>query len=282
MPAVARLPDFLIIGAMKCGTTTLLRWLESQPEVCTSQIAEPNFFSNDAIWARGLEWYSSLFAAASHAQVLGEKSPAYTSPDRAPIAAERIAQVLPGIRLVFMVRHPEDRIRSQYRHLRIIGRESDPLDLAVRRRASYAARSMYYSCLAPYIELFPREQILVVRLEDLVASGSPGWARVLEHLGLARRPPPDRRHNASEELGLYRLPPRVVQKSVALRRLIARLPAPVQRIGRRIVQRRGPEFRRMLEQSRGAVPKDVLEPVWADIARLESWLGVNTPLWERK
>jgi hypothetical protein len=67
-----RLPDFLILGIMKSGTTWLYRWLEQHPNIFLSAIKEPNFFSRDEVWSKGLQWYSELFAAAEDGQLAGE------------------------------------------------------------------------------------------------------------------------------------------------------------------------------------------------------------------
>ena len=90
-----RLPDFIIVGALKSGTTTLFRWLATHPGT-SLKTKEPHFFSGEAAWGRGIDWYRSLFEAAGDDVVTGEASATYTSMAAAPIAAARIAEVVPG------------------------------------------------------------------------------------------------------------------------------------------------------------------------------------------
>ncbi|NER32103.1 MAG: sulfotransferase domain-containing protein, partial [Symploca sp. SIO1C4] len=73
-----RLPDFLIIGAAKSGTTTLYKYLCRHPQICMSNPKEPDFFAIDHIYDQGIDWYSSLFSEARLKQVCGEASTTYT------------------------------------------------------------------------------------------------------------------------------------------------------------------------------------------------------------
>lgn len=277
MTTGGRLPDFVIIGRQKSGTSTLGRWLGEQPEISLSRVEEPAFFDQDHNWERGLEWYTSLFERAQPGQVVGEGSPGYTGPRRAPIAAARMADVIPHARLVCLLRHPVERIRSEYRHRRIMGDEARGFIDALRDPGwHYLRQSMYHLCLAPFFEHFAREQILVVRTEDLAKDA---WVSVLGHIGLDVRPPPAQSHNVSAERGLH---PRVIhmRRNVEFRRRLAWLPGPVKRLPAALLRRRGPAFDEMLADSKRPVPPELLTEMWEDIARLEAWLGV-TQLWPR-
>lgn len=273
------LPDFLIIGRMKSGTTSLGRWLAAQQEIFFCRVDEPRFFNDDDNWGRGVAWYSSMFRGAGDDQLLGESSPGYTHPDRTLTSAERISRTVPKARLIYLLRHPVERIRSHYRHARMMGDESRPFLEAIRHGdASYLRQSMYYECLVPYIQRFAREQILVVRTEDLSDATASGWRTVLHHLGLESRPAPASMHNVSVDKGLYRGPMRL-RRNVELRRRLARVPKPVRRAAGRILTKRGQEFERMLEESNAVLPDDISAPLWEDVAKLEAWLGCPKPLW---
>lgn len=157
-----RLPDFVIIGAGKSGTTTLYEWLAQQPEIFASSLKEPRFFSRD--WDKSLDWYAALFTEAKDHQRVGEASTNYTDVEYCEVAAERMAAVIPDARLVYLIRHPVERLRSQYRHNWRRCVEYEPLAEAVLRPANpYVGRSLYYQRLQPYAERFPPEQICVVR-----------------------------------------------------------------------------------------------------------------------
>lgn len=195
-PAVrGRLPTMLVIGAMKCGTTALHRYLDAHPDIDMAHKKEVNFFvgperAPDADpstwwrighWHQGLDWYASQLDPT--APVRGESSPAYTSPGQGP-AAERIAQVLPGVRLVYLVRDPVERAVSQYLHHRRDREELRDLTEAVLDpHSEYLGRSRYHQQVAPYLERFAAEQLLVVVQERLLANRHEELARVYAHVG---------------------------------------------------------------------------------------------------
>jgi hypothetical protein len=172
------LPNLIIIGAMKCGTTALHRYLDLHPDVAMSEPKELNFFCGPerpddgdgpaawsaGNWHRGVGWYAARFRPAP---VRGEASPGYTSPSF-PEAAERMARVVPGARLVYAVRDPVERAVSQYLHHHTDGTEKRPIEEALLDPASqYVERSLYHARLAPYLARFPRERILICAQEDL-------------------------------------------------------------------------------------------------------------------
>jgi Sulfotransferase domain len=273
-----RLPDFLIIGAMKCGTTSLFRWLGEQPGVSIPEIKEPHFFSRKERWDRGLNWYGSLFLGAPDGALTGEASASYSDPRLSSTAAKRIAGVVPHARLIYLVRDPVERIRSHYRHEIQRARERRPLVEALRDPDNpYLRSSLYHRALSPYLERFPREQILVTRLEDL-AEGS-GWRSVLTHIGLPDRPRPQGEHNVSDQkAGFTRPMLRLWESGLAGR--AAKLPKPIRRLGKRLLMRHNGRYGGRVSGSLAPIPADLLEPLWDDGARLAAWLGRTPPLWD--
>ncbi len=125
------LPDFLIIGAMKCGTSTLAAQLAHQDGIFVTTPKEPNFFSDDAVHAKGLDWYRSLFGPAAPGDLLGEASTHYTKRPIHPDTLARLIPVLPAPRLVYMIRDPMDRIVSHYIHEWTMGAIGDTLEAAL-------------------------------------------------------------------------------------------------------------------------------------------------------
>jgi hypothetical protein len=277
-----RLPDFIVIGTMKSGSSSLYMWLNQQPEVFMPEKKEPDFFSREESWSRGIRWYASLFAPVVEGQLAGEASVSYTNPRLARVAAERMRGVLPAARLIYLLRHPLERMASHYRHQLQRGREARPFGEALRDPGNeYVAQSCYYACLEPYLERFPREQICVVRLEDMTGEPAPGWSAVLRHLGLDDRQAPGTAYNVTS--GRFAFTPTMVWiKRLGLHRSLRRLPPPVRRVGRRVVARRDAEYRRRLEESHGPPPPEAAALVREDVERLERWLGVDPPLWDRK
>jgi hypothetical protein len=280
-----RLPDFIIIGAMKSGTSSLHGWLADQPECWLPALKEPNFFSDQPEWNKGLDWYAGLFAKAPADRLTGEASVRYTSPSWAPVAARRMAAVVPAVRLLYIVRHPVERIRSHYRHWLAHKWGDRSLARMMREQpAEFLGRSLYHKCLLPYIERFPREQICVVRFEDLIQEPYPAWARVLEHLGLTDRPAPGRAYNVSQEIPHF--PDWIIRlRRKGLLRPVKRWPAPVRRTGRKFLARflggRRGSYEEIRARSMDPIPDEILEELWEDIGRLEVWLGVEHPLWPR-
>src|SRR5918996_3904116 len=110
----AALPNLVVIGGLKCGTTSLHHYLNLHPAIHMSRPKELNFFVAELNWSLGTDWYASHFRA--DAAVRGESSPHYTNLPRFAGVAERISSVLPDAKLIYMVREPVDRALSNYLH----------------------------------------------------------------------------------------------------------------------------------------------------------------------
>jgi hypothetical protein len=266
-------PDFVIVGAMKAGTTSLFRWLEDHPGVGTARDKEPRFFSDEAAWSRGWDWYLSLFERPAKEALVGEASVEYTDPDLARIAAGRMVEKLPEVRIVYLVRHPLERMASHYRHQVQRGRETRPYETAVRDPA-YAGRSRYFTCLEPYLDRF--ERVLVVRTEDLEEGG---WRRVQEFLGLEVRPAPEEAYNVTGAKEQY-TKPMLWLFDHGLTDLAKLVPRPLRSMGRRLLTKDDGDYRSLLESAKAPVPAEVSGPIWEDVARLEELLGSGR-MWER-
>ncbi len=156
------LPDFIVIGAMRAGTTTLHRLLAAHPQVAMSREKEPDFFVAERNFDRGLDWYRSLFPREG--AVRGETSPNYAKCDIFPGVPERISAHLPDVRLVYVLRDPVDRLLSHYRFAAAMGRSID--DDAF---AHMVMTSRYALQLGRFRDHFASERILVVDFEELRA-----------------------------------------------------------------------------------------------------------------
>lgn len=185
------LPNLIIIGAMKCGTTALHGLLDRHPDIAMAKGKELNFFfgptgppGEDAVstWHRGLDWYARQFDG--RAVIRGEASPGYTSPDH-PEAAGRMAAVVPDARLVYLVRDPIDRAVSQYRHHRADGSESRPVaEALLDPESQYVARGRFYERLVPFLGHFAPEQILIIAQEDLLTETDSYLKRIYRFLDM--------------------------------------------------------------------------------------------------
>jgi hypothetical protein len=181
-----RLPDFLIIGGMKCGTSSLHAYLGTHPDVFTTAQKEINFFDKPVASAQ-LDEYTRHFAAAGPALVAGESSPNYTKNRKTPRVVQRIARYVPNVKLVYLLRDPVARILSHYEHNVRKGRELRPFAESVDAGSNYVMTSRYAWHLRHYLQVFPREQVLVVFTEDLRNQRHATVQRVLRFLEVNER-----------------------------------------------------------------------------------------------
>ena len=179
-----RLPDFLVIGAMKAGTTSLFEYLAAHPQVFMPPLKEMDFFVRELNWRRGLGWYRRQFRGAGpEMTAVGEASPSYTKYPLYDGVAERIATHLPEARLIYLLRDPIERIRSHYDHRRLVGSEHDPIEVAVTRDPSYLDGSRYAMQIERYLQWFPRERMLIVTSEDLRSQREAAMRRIYGFIG---------------------------------------------------------------------------------------------------
>ncbi len=195
-------PSFLIIGGIRCGTTSLIKYLAEHPDVDIASTKEPHFF--DWNHQRGDNWYRSLFGLKygpmKSGAVAGESSPAYLMDPDAPA---RAAAAIPDAKLLLLVRNPVERAHSHYRYRRQRGHEQaetfeealadEPRRMALaeqdRPRAltlpRYFHHGSYAVGLSRWLEHFDREQVLVIPSERFYAQTGAEYRRVLEFLELA-------------------------------------------------------------------------------------------------
>jgi Sulfotransferase domain len=183
-----RLPDFVLIGAMKSGTTTLHEQLSLQPGIFMSEPKEPNFFSNDEVYVKGLEWYQSLFTVASPGDLCGESSTHYTKLPTYPLTVERMKAVLPRAKLIYMMRHPIDRLISHYMHEQFELRMRVPIDKAIDRHPELISYGCYSQQLQPFLRAYGPENILPIFFEHFVRHGQEELERVCHFIGYQNQP----------------------------------------------------------------------------------------------
>jgi len=181
-----RLPDFLIIGAAKSGTTSVYQYLLRHPKVFLSTPKEPCFFSDDSIYARGEEWYRGLFREASESDICGEATTDYARWPNTPDVPSRIARVIPTAKLVYIMRHPVDRAYSWYGHEQRNRVTTDfESFLSVDSRAIYD--SMYMRQIERYLRFFSRDQIHLMIFEDFTEMPDRELQELQYFLGLPLR-----------------------------------------------------------------------------------------------
>jgi hypothetical protein len=166
------LPSFVVIGGLKCGTTSLHYYLGLHPEIFMSREKELNFFVAERNWDLGVAWYRSNFVAerAGTHKALGETSPFYASYPSNTGVPRRMHSVIPDAKLVYVVRNPIQRALSQYQHWVALRREDRSLEEALGDLATspLIQWSRYYLQLQQFLEYYPQTRILVVTSEDLL------------------------------------------------------------------------------------------------------------------
>ena len=270
---MARRPDFIIIGAMKCATSTLHEQLAAQPGIVMSTPKEPNFFSDDDQYARGLCWYEGLFEAAGPSDLCGESSTHYTKLPTYSHTVPRLKAHVPRARFIYLMRHPIDRLISHYIHGWTQREIQVPLDKAIAEHPELVDYGRYAMQLEPYIETFGFDRVLPVFFDHLHAAPDVELKRVCEFLGYAGEPCWSAEH-AGENVSAQRL------RRSPLRETLRRIP------GLR------PLYRSVLSES----ARDRINSLWRvrrrpalsagqharlaaefdkDLARLGQWLGIE-------
>jgi hypothetical protein len=270
-------PNFLIIGAMKAGTTSLYRYLSHHPEVFMSTPKELHFFSHKN--GTDLGWYEGYFAAAGEAPAIGEASASYTTHPDAEGVPARIAEVIPDVRLVYLVRHPVDRMRSHYDHRVAAGKETTPIDRALTENPIYIRTSCYAEQVEAYLHHFPRDQLLIVRSEDLRAKRAPTLRAVYAFIGADESWVP-----SSTEQEFYRTTqkkvPRpavqVLRRNRFARKIAHRVPGSVAKIGRRLAV----QTSESTSEITGDLRQRLEDLVRDDVRRLKTFAGEGFDGWD--
>jgi len=178
------LPTYIIIGAMKCGTTSLHRYLSAHPQISTSTKKELDFFKTEKDFAKGIQWYASQFDATY--SVRGEGSPNYAKCHIFPGVPQRMYSVVPNCKLIYIARNPIDRAISHYLHNCFAGTESRPISEAFQRfeENNYILTGDYLFQLEKFLEYYPQDQLLVLFSEELLNERQATLSRVFRFLGV--------------------------------------------------------------------------------------------------
>ena len=187
-PSKLRLPDFVIIGAMKSATSSLYKQLVEQPGIFMCTPKEPNFFSDAEQFSKGMKWYAELFANAPEDNLLGEASTHYTKLPTLPNTVERLKKHLPEARLVYVMRHPVDRLVSHYLHELSTGVYRCGILEAINRYPELIAYGRYAMQLEAYFEAFDKDAVLPVFFDRLLQEPQTEFERICKFIGYRGRP----------------------------------------------------------------------------------------------
>lgn len=207
------LPDFLIIGGKKCGTSSLYNYLAGHPDIAPAFRKEVHFFDNSS--KAGSMRYRAYFPVSAYRSyvrrrrgsgfITGEATPYYLF---YPLAPKRVRRMIPEAKLIVLLRNPVDRAYSHYHHEvrrgteeatfeeavereagRLVGEREEILrdggyDSLSHRRYSYLSRGVYVDQLRNWRDHFPAEQILILKSEDLYSDPASVVGQSLDFLGL--------------------------------------------------------------------------------------------------
>ncbi len=207
------LPDFLIIGTQRGGTTSLFHYLEAHPCIRSAVNKDLHFF--DRKYNKGLAWYRGHFPTGiekyyaqkirGHAFLTGEASPSYLFHPHAP---GRVAKAVPHVKLIVLLRNPVSRAYSQYHHAVELGHETLSFEEAIQgeeertageqkkmlqdehyyseefKHRSYLTKGIYVEQLQAWMALFPREQFLILKSEEFYADPAAAFKQTLTFLNI--------------------------------------------------------------------------------------------------
>lgn len=279
------LPNFLIIGARKAGTTSLYHYLYWHPQVFMSPEKELMFFIPERNWSRGLAWYEQHFQEADDAVAIGEATPGYTKYPRSKGIPALIARTLPNARLIYLVRHPVERMISHYlNNLVNLWERELSAEKALMTNHRYIDESRYAMQIEQYLRYFPRERLLIVKTEDLRDARVQTMERVYRFLGVESSWVPenlDEEHNTSRSKESRAVRPTASAISRNLRRLpgykkfVSGTPHSLKKLKHRLVTREIAPTVTIADEVR----KELEERVRPDVERLRKYMGHGFDGW---
>ncbi|NJN73117.1 MAG: sulfotransferase domain-containing protein [Limnothrix sp. RL_2_0] len=180
------LPNLVIIGAMKSGTSSLHRYLNLHPQIYMSSLKELDFFILEKNWKEGISWYEQQFVTKEkNIKIYGESSPNYTKSHIFAGVPERMLATIPQAKLIYILRDPVKRILSHYYHQAVDSKETRPLYEALAEKDNnYLLTSHYYLQLKKFLDCYPKDQLLVLTLAELDKYPAETLAKVFGFLGV--------------------------------------------------------------------------------------------------
>lgn len=198
-----KVPDFIIIGAGKCGTTSLHDYLTQHPELYICPKKETYYFLEDFQRRKFKSYgaistpdeYYALFKDAPEGSTIGEISTNYYA---YPTSAKLIREALPKVKIVAILRDPASRAFSSYQMLAKADHEKQEFDSLISAENKYVKRGFYYRQLLPYFELFDRERIKILFFDDLCQKPGEFVRELFEYLGVDPQFVPDMQKRGRE------------------------------------------------------------------------------------
>lgn len=278
-----RFPEFLIIGAMKAGTTSLFFDLRSNPSIYLPEDKEPgNLTRDEVLTQRGRAVYAGLFRKARRDQICGEASTTYSKlPNLGGVPARARRLLGKEVKILYLVREPVSRTLSHHYHELTAGTVPPNVDQAVREHPRLIQYSLYAQQIRPWIESFGEDRIRIIRFEDFIRDRHRTVGAISDFLGVESRlagVAAERIYNSSEDAAAPRGLAWRFSRGAMYRNFIRPWLSPPVRlqIGKLLMPK---------APSRPAPPSletvdYLLEQVSDDASALREIVGSHEPLWD--
>ena len=273
------LPNFLIVGAQKAGTTSLWHYLRTHRDVFLPDNKEPGYFAEEFGWKNGIHWYEEFFAGAEHCRAIGEASTYYTMYPYFKGVPRRIASVLPDVRLIYIMRDPIERMRSCYVQLLTDGQERRPMKEALFLDPGYVLLTRYAMQIGQYFDYFPASQILLMTAEELRFRRVESLKRVLSFLDLSEDTEMEIFSEENQSSG--KRAPRASGRLLMRVTECERVPSRIRRRGRDLLPL-NLMTRAVLDEETDLdddLRKRLVDLVLPDVAELRRWMGPSFMGW---
>lgn len=282
------LPDFLVIGAQKCGTTTLFEDLRSHPGIGLADKESSVLLGSATASGDGIELpeedlcasYARTLPRGASGCLLGEVATGYSMLPRYPNAISNAVRVLPNAKIIYIVREPVARVVSHHHHDFGYGLTGPDINTSVHTHEELLNNSRYATQIQPWLDAYGSDAVLVLKFEDYVADRQASSAKVFSFLGVHPSPLPDPQlvHNAGESkrVGVGLLG-RVAHSELYRTHIRGQLPESMRRrLSGRLLPKAPP---------RPAPPSPetvqfVINELWPEVTRLAELLGTD-PWWDR-
>ncbi|HEY6426347.1 MAG TPA: sulfotransferase [Acidimicrobiales bacterium] len=273
------LPNFLIVGAQKAGTTSLWHYLRSHEDVFLPAHKEPGFFNEEFGWQKGIRWYEGVFSGAEQCRAVGEASTYYTMYPFFRGVPKRIASLLPDVRIIYIMRDPIERMRSCYVQLLTDGQERRPMKEALFLDPGYVYLTRYAMQIRQYFDYFPESQIMLMTAEDLRFRRTESLRKVLSFLGVSENASMEilSEQNQSDGKRAPRASGRLILKFADCERVPARVRGPA----RTLMQLSLTTRPMLLHETEidDDLRRRLVDLVLPDVAELRRWMGPSFMGW---
>lgn len=273
--------DFMIIGAQKCGTTSLATQLAQHPDVCFSRVKEPGYFNRVRRWQSEIDSYHKLFSARED-QIWGEASTMYTFRPEWEGTHARLHSYNPDLKLIYMMRNPIERVISNYAHNLVRGIVKDKPEEVVLSDPAYINRSRYWMQIEPYLKLFTKDRIRPIIFEEYISNQQSTLDQIAPFLGISStgfdRSGDVREHKTVGNWYLKNEWLREFTYTASFQIIRQQLPENLRKSLRKLLSRRlehTPQFSEGIQRS-------IWTSVENDVRRIEEFLGREISQWRNE